>query len=137
MKEVNIRGVILGTGIGGVWMVVAAAAVAGGMSRGLLGLDGINYWAAVILVTTGAAAALGAMIGGGSRMDGVLAGAGEAVVLLGLNFVLNGGQMEGLPLSLLAIAGGCGGALLLSAGRRRGRGRRKIGKMHKRPPRRR
>ena len=56
---------------------------------------------------------LAAMLGGGEMPDAILAAGGELVVLLGLNGVLCGGEMEGTAVTILALAGGCGAALLL------------------------
>ena len=53
---------------------------------------------------------------------------GGIVVLFGLNGVLCGGEMEGVAVTVLALAGGCGAAVLLRLGKGGGRKRRRRGK---------
>ncbi len=116
--RLNWRSAVLGMGVGALSMVVLAAAVAGVMARGLLDVATMEYWAAAILAVAGLLGGLTAMLGGGSPADAALGALGEMVVLWGLNWVLNEGKMEGFPLSLLVLAGGCGAAVLLRMGRR-------------------
>ncbi len=127
MKKIRVSwpSAILGMGVGTVAMVVLAAAVAGAMARGLLDVEGMDYWAAAILAVAGLLGGLGSMLGGGLPIDAAVGGLGEVVVLFGLNAVLGGGKMEGLPLSILVLAGGCGAAVLLRMGRGSRRGKRR------------
>ncbi len=122
MMRWNVRAVLLGTGMGVLMMIVGAAVVAAGMVRGVLSLEAMSYWAAGLLVLGGAMGGLSALLGGGTAVDGGLTLAGMTVVLFALNAGLNGGQMEGIGYSVLALCGGGGAALLLKC--RKGRGRR-------------
>lgn len=126
--RVRWRNVLLGTGMGGLILVCGCAAAAGLLSTGTLGMSHVDLLAAGIL----AAAALGGCLTaapGGSPADAALTAVGMLVVLLALNAVLNGGKMEGMGVTALVLAGGCGAALLLgmnrSGGRKKSRRRRR------------
>lgn len=121
--SVNWRRVLLGTGIGIVTMVSACAGAAGLMAGGTVGLGSMDLFAAGILVVSGLAGGLTALLGGGSAGDAALAALGELVVLIGLNAALSGGHMEGIGVTVLALAGGSGAAVLLRL--RKGSGRRR------------
>ncbi len=124
--QIRWRSVLLGAGVGVVALVTACAAVAGLMVNGTVEPDRMGYWAAGILVGSGLLGGLTAMQGGSGPAEAVLAGAGELAVLFGLNVGLHGGQVEGAAVTALALAGGCGAAVLLGQGRGRGRrGRRR------------
>lgn len=129
MKERKIRiswrAVLLGTGVELLTMVCAAAAAAALMAGGAVSLEHMGLFAAGILVVTGMAGALTALLGGGGALDGALTAVGVLVVLLGLNLLLNGGEMEGVAVTALALAGGCGAGLLLRLGKGNGQRRRK------------
>ena len=129
MKEVKARvswrAVLLGLGVAMVTVTAVTAIGAGLMARGSLDVKGMDYWAAGILVVSGLLGGLAAMLGGGSAVDAALAAVGELVVLMGLNGVLCGGRMEGVTVTTLALAGGCGAAMLLRLNRRSGRKRRR------------
>lgn len=92
------------------------------MAKGTVGLDSMSWWAAGILLASGMVCALASRLGGGGEVEGAMAAGGELVVLLALNGVLCGWKMEGIAVTLLALAGGCGAAMLLTVNRR---GRRK------------
>ena len=128
MKErrlvIHWRATLLGLGIAMVTMAALTALGAGLMVRGLVGPEWMGYWAALILVTSALVGGLAARLGG-TAADSAVAAAGELVVLLGLNGVLCGGQMEGLAVTALALAGGSGAAMLLGLKRGRGRKRRR------------
>lgn len=119
--SIQWRSALLGSGVGVVVMVCACAAGAAMMSKGAADPANMHIWSAGILVGSGMCGALAAMLGGGGPWESALAGVGELVVLLGLNVVLNGGEMEGLAATSLALAGGCGGAVLLRLGKGSGR----------------
>ena len=127
MKErrftIRWRSALLGLGIGMVTMVALTALGAGLMVRGIVSMEWMSYWAAGILVISSLVGGVAARLGG-SAADSAVAAAGELVVLLGLNGVLCGGQMEGLAVTALALAGGSGAAMLLGVNRGRGRKRR-------------
>lgn len=123
--KVQWRSVLLGIGVGMMTMICLCAAGAGMMEKGAVGLDTMGLWAAGITVGSGLLASLTALLGGGGMLDAILAVVGELVVLLGLNWVLCGGEMEGTAVTILALAGGCGAALLLRRGKGRGRRRRR------------
>lgn len=131
MKEfkpkVQWRAVLLGTCAGAVAMICLCAAAAGLMAKGAVGLDRMGLFAAGILVASSLLGGLTALLGGGGPVDAALTAAGELVVLTALNAGLNGGKMEGIAVTILALAGGCGAALLLRIGKgsRRSRGRRR------------
>lgn len=111
------RCALLGTGVGVVTMICACAAGAAMMYRGAADMSDMDIWSAGILVGSALCGTLAAMLGGGGPWEGVLAAIGEVVVLLGLNAVLCGGKVEGFAVTFLAIAGGCGGAVLIRKGR--------------------
>ena len=127
MKERKIgihwRAALLGLGISVVVMTALTALGAGLMVRGIVSMEWMSYWAAGILVISSLVGGVAARLGG-SAADSAVAAAGELVVLLGLNGVLCGGQMEGLAVTALALAGGSGAAMLLGVNRGRGRKRR-------------
>ena len=127
MKERKIgihwRAALLGLGISVVVMTALTALGAGLMVRGIVSMEWMAYWAAGILVISSLVGGVAARLGG-SAADSAVAAAGELVVLLGLNGVLCGGQMEGLAVTALALAGGSGAAMLLGVNRGRGRKRR-------------
>ncbi|MBE6950795.1 MAG: hypothetical protein E7451_05595 [Ruminococcaceae bacterium] len=129
MKEgkarVSWRAVLLGLGVAMVTVTAVTAIGAGLMARGSLGVEWMDCWSAGILVVSGLLGGLAAMLGGGSAVDAALTAVGELVVLMGLNGVLCGGRMEGFAVTALALAGGCGAAMLLRLNRRSGRKRRR------------
>lgn len=128
MKERKIgihwRAALLGLGISVVVMTSLTALGAWLMVRGIVSMEWMAYWAAGILVISSLVGGVAARLGG-SAADSAVAAAGELVVLLGLNGVLCGGQMEGLAVTALALAGGSGAAMLLGVNRGRGRKRRR------------
>ena len=128
MKERKIgihwRAALLGLGISVVVMAALTALGAGLMVRGIVSMEWMAYWAAGILVISSLVGGVAARLGG-SAADSAVAAVGELVVLLGLNGVLCGGQMEGLAVTALALAGGSGAAMLLGVNRGRGRKRRR------------
>lgn len=128
MKERKIgihwRAALLGLGISVVVMTALTALGAGLMVRGIVSMEWMAYWAAGILVISSLVGGVAARLGG-SAADSAVAAAGELVVLLGLNGVLCGGQMEGLAVTALALAGGSGAAMLLGVNRGRGQKRRR------------
>ena len=128
MKERKIgihwRAALLGLGVSVVVMTALTALGAGLMVRGIVSMEWMAYWAAGILVISSLVGGVAARLGG-SAADSAVAAAGELVVLLGLNGVLCGGQMEGLAVTALALAGGSGAAMLLGVNRGRGRKRRR------------
>ena len=128
MKERKIgihwRAALLGLGISVVVMTALTALGAGLMVRGIVSMEWMSYWAAGILVISSLVGGVAARLGG-SAADSAVAAAGELVVLLGLNGVLCGGQMEGLAATALALAGGSGAAMFLGVNRGRGRKRRR------------
>jgi hypothetical protein len=118
------RSALLGLGISVVVMTAMTALGAGLMVRGIVSMEWMAYWAAGILVISALAGGVAARLGG-SAADSAVAAVGELVVLLGLNGVLCGGQMEGLAATALALAGGSGAAMLLGVNHGRGRKRRR------------
>ena len=128
MKEqrftIRWRSALLGFGIAMVTMAALTALGAGLMVRGIVSMEWMAYWAAGILLISSLVGGVAARLGG-SAADSAVAAAGELVVLLGLNGVLCGGQMEGLAVTALALAGGSGAAMLLGVNRGRGRKRRR------------
>lgn len=123
--SVSWRAVVLGAGIGIVTMVTACAGAAGLMAGGAVALDSMGLFAAGILVLSGLAGGLTALLAGGGGVDAVLVAVVELVVLFGLNAVLSGGQVEGIGVTALALAGGSGAAVLLRLGKARKRKRRR------------
>ena len=123
--KVQWRSVLLGLGVGMMTVICLCAVGAAMMEKGAVGLDTMGLWAAGITVGSGLLASLAASLGGGEMLDAILAVAGELVVLLGLNGVLNDGEVEGIAVTILALAGGCGAALLLRMGKGGGRRRRR------------
>lgn len=128
--NVNWRRVLFGTAMGVLAMVCTTAAAAALMTTGNVDVVQMPYWAAGILLAMGMVGGLTALLGGGTPVDAALTAAGELVVLFALNGALFGGQMEGIGVTMLALAGGCGAAMLLRLGqgrdvKRRRRPRRK------------
>ena len=121
---IHWRAALLGLGISVVVMTSLTALGAWLMVRGIVSMEWMAYWAAGILVISSLVGGVAARLGG-SAADSAVAAAGELVVLLGLNGVLCGGQMEGLAVTALALAGGSGAAMLLGVNRGRGRKRRR------------
>lgn len=128
MKERRVgirwRGVLLGLGVGSLTMAVLTALGAWMMIRSISGPEWMGYWAAGVLVTAALVGGLAARMGGGP-VDSALVALGLLVVLVGLNLVLNGGEMEGFGVTCLALAGGSGAAMLLSVNRGGGQRRRR------------
>lgn len=125
MKNINIRAIILGLGVGVLAVVVLTAGAAALMARGAAPLECMDYFTAGILVLSGLVSALAARLGGSAPADGIVVAVGELVVLLGVHFCLGGGPVEGLPVTALALGGGSGAAWLLGQGRGRKRRRRR------------
>ena len=123
--SVRWQAVLLGIGVGVVSVICACAAAAGLMAAGTAGPETMGLWAAAITVGSGLLGSLAAMLGGGGAMDAALAALGELVVLFGLNACLCGGEMEGAAVTVLALTGGCGAAVLLRVGKGSGRKRRR------------
>lgn len=123
--SVNWRALLMGIGIGTITMVSACAGVAELMASGTVGTESMGMFAAGILVTSGLTGGLAAMLSGGGVTDTALTAIGELVVLIGLNAALNGGQMEGIGVTMLALGGGSGAAVLLRLGKGSGRKRRR------------
>jgi hypothetical protein len=87
------------------------------MARGIVETGSMGLFAAGILILSGLAGGMTALLGGGGAADAALAALGELVVLFGLNAVLSGGQMEGIGVAVLALTGGSGAAVLTRMGR--------------------
>ena len=128
MKEqrftIRWRSALLGLVIAMVTMAALTALGAVLMVRGIVAMEWMGYWAALILVASALVGGLAARLGG-TAADSAVAAVGELVVLMGLNGVLCGGRMEGLAVTALALAGGSGAAMLLGLNRGRGRKRRR------------
>lgn len=125
MMKPNWRAALLGIAGAVMAVVVLTAGAAGLMARGVVDVAHMGYFAAGILVASGLVGGLTAVAGGGGEVDALLAAVGELVVLFGLNAVLNGGEMEGIGVTVLAVTGGCGAAVLLRMNRGNGRRRRR------------
>ena len=121
-RPIEWRAAVLGAAAGMMMVVTLCAIGAGLMVNGTVGLDSMSWWAAGILLASGMVCALASRLGGGGEVEGAMAAGGELVVLLALNGVLCGWKMEGVAVTLLALVGGCGAAMLLTVNRR---GRRK------------
>lgn len=125
--HIQWRSVLLGTGVGILILVCSCAAAAGMMAKGTVALSHLELFAGGILALAALVGCLTALLGDGMPVDAALTAGGELVVLIALNAGLNGGEMEGILFTILVLAGGCGGALLLSRGhsrQRKARGRR-------------
>lgn len=123
--SVRWRAVLLGAGVGLLTMVTAGAVGAALMANGVADPERMGYWAAGILVGSGLLGGLTAVQGGGTVVEAALTAAAELVALFALNLGLNGGRVEGLVVTVLALAGGSGAAVLLGQGRGRKRRRRR------------
>ena len=126
-RAIEWRAAVLGVAAGMMTVVTVTAIGAGLMAKGVAGLDSMSWWAAGILLLSGAVCALAARLGGGGEVEGAMAAMGVLVVLTALNGVLCGWKMEGIGVTLLALGGGCGAAMLLgmNRGHRRKRRRRR------------
>ena len=114
-RPIEWRAAALGAAAGMMTVVTVTAIGAGLMAKGAAG----------ILLLSGAVCALAARLGGGGEVEGALSAGGELVVLTALNGVLCGWKMEGVAVTVLALAGGCGAAMLLTMNRGHGRKRRR------------
>ena len=114
--SIRWQSAVLGIGVGMVAVVCGCAAGSALMAKGVADMTTGGLWAAGITVGSGLLGSLAAMLGGGGVMDAALAAAGELVVLFALNSLLCGGQVEGAGVTVLALAGGCGAAMLLRMG---------------------
>lgn len=121
----NWRAAALGCAAGMMTVIVMTAGAAGLMAKGVVDVERMGYFAAGILVLSGLVGGLSAMLGGGGEAEALISVIGELVVLTGLNVVLNGGEMEGIVVTVLAVGGGCGAAMLLRMNRRTGHRRRR------------
>ena len=108
--RVRWRSVLLGTGMGTLILVCGTAA------GGVVDVAHMGLLAAGILVLAAVLGGMTALLGQGSGMDAALTGAGELVVLMVLNLALCDGKMEGIGVTILVLAGGCGAAALLRVG---------------------
>lgn len=114
--RVRWRSVLLGTGMGTLILVCGTAAGAAMMAGGVVDVAHMGLLAAGILVLAAVLGGMTALLGQGSGMDAALAGLGELVVLMVLNLALCDGKMEGIGVTILVLAGGCGAAALLRVG---------------------
>lgn len=124
-RPLQWRSAVLGGAAGMMTVVTVCAIGAGLMAKGVVRLDSMGWWSVGILLASGMVCTLAARLGGGGEVEGVLAAGGELVVLLALNGVLCGWKMEGVGVTILALAGGCGAAMLLGANRGNRRKRRR------------
>lgn len=122
--EVNWKRILLGSGGSFVMTLVLVGAFAGLMNQETLGVEWMNYAAVVILVTSGFLGAA-AVTAGGSILETVLAAVLYWVVLLGINALLYQCVLSGIWVTLLAIIGGWGSAILVLGLRSRRPGRRR------------
>lgn len=124
-RPIEWRAAALGGAAGMMTVVTVTAIGAGLMVKGAVVLDSMSWWAAGILLLSGAVCALTARLGGGGEVEGALSASGELVVLTALNGVLCGWKMEGVAVTVLVLGGGCGAAMLLTMNRGHGRKRRR------------
>ncbi len=124
-RSLNWRAAALGGAAGMMTVVTITAIGAGLMAKGAVGVDSMDWWAVGILLASGMVCALAARLGGGGEVEGALAAGGELVVLTALNGALCGWKMEGIGVTVLALAGGCGAAMLLTMNRGHRRKRRR------------
>ena len=114
--RVRWRSVLLGIGMGTLILVCGSAAGAAMMAGGVVDVAHMGLLAAGILVLSAVLGGMTALLGQGSGMDAALTGLGELVVLMVLNLALCDGKMEGIGVTILVLAGGCGAAALLRVG---------------------
>lgn len=124
-RPIEWRAAALGGAMGMMTVVTICAIGAGLMAKGAMGLESMGWWSVGILLGSGMVCALASRLGGGGEAEGMMAAGGELVVLLALNGVLWGWKMEGVGVTVLALAGGCGAAMLLCGNRRPRRKRRR------------
>ena len=124
-RNVNWRAAVLGAVAGMMTVVTICAVGAGLMAKGVVGLNSMVWWSVGILIGSGVVCALAARLGGGGEVEGAMAAGGELVVLLVLNGVLCGWKLEGAGVTVLALARGCGAAMLLGMNRSSRRKRRR------------
>ncbi len=124
-RAIEWRAAVLGVAAGMMTVVTVCAVGAGLISKGVVGLAWLDYWSVGILIVSGMICTLVAMLGGGGEVEGAMAAMGVLVVLTALNGVLCGWKMEGIGVTLLALGGGCGAAMLLGMNRGHRRKRRR------------
>ena len=124
-RPIEWRAAALGSAAGMMTVVTVTAIGAGLRAKGAVDMDVMGFWAAGILLASGMVCALASRLGGGGEVEGGLAAGGELVVLIALNGVLCGWKMEGVAVTILVLAGGCGATMLLTLNRGHGRKRRR------------
>lgn len=102
----------LGIGISVLSMLTMTAAAAGAINRELIGVEWINYLAALILL---ASSFVGVMSLGGSKswLNSLLVGTGLWLILMMINILAYECNLQGAWAVGLAIAGGGGAGALL------------------------
>ena len=116
----------LGTGVGVVGVISITGLGAWLMERELIGLEWVDYLAALALLASSFAGAKMTGAGRGRWLNPVLAGAGLWVVLAMIHLGCYEGMLAGAGPVALVILGGVGAAVLLGGGNRiRKSGRRK------------
>ena len=116
-RTIQWRAAALG-GAAGMMMVVTVCAIGAGlMVKGVVGLRWMDWWSVGILLSGGMVCTLAARLGGGGEAEGAMAAVGVLVVLSALNGVLCDWKMEGIGVTVLVLAGGCGAAMLLGMNR--------------------
>ena len=126
-RSLQWRAAALGGAAGMMTVVTVCAVGAGLMAKGAVGLGWMDWWSVGILLSGGMVCTLAARLGGGGEVEGAMAALGVLVVLTALNGVLCDWKMEGVGVTVLALGGGCGAAMLLvlNRGHRRKRRRRR------------
>lgn len=123
--DVRWKRIALGSGISFLVTLTLVAVFAGLMDREMMGLEWMGYSAVAILILSGFTGTA-AVMAGGSLLETGLAACLYWVLLLGVNAVLYECVLSGMWVTLLAIAGGWGSAvLLLGLRNRRPRSRRR------------
>ena len=114
------RSALVGSGVGVLWTVAAAAVIATMVDKEVLGREQIGYGAMAVLIT---ASMLGSWISGKKAWNqnwtaaGISAG-GYLILLLVANGLFFGGQYRAVGVTMLMILlGGTAGALLSGKGR--------------------
>ena len=117
--EWNLRAVGLGIGVGTITMLSMTGLGAWLLERELVGLEWINYLAAMILVVSSFVGAKSAGASADRWLNPTLTGVGLWLVLVLIHLAGFDGGLKGSGSVALGILGGTGASMLLGGGHRR------------------
>lgn len=123
LRQPEWKRIGLGVGVGIVGLLTMTGLGAWLLEQEIVGLEWINYLAAVILGLSSFAGAKTAGAAPETWLNVLFAGIGMWLLLALIHFLGFGGQLKGMGATALAVLGGGGAAVLLRRGGRRNRRR--------------